>query len=66
MPEGGQLSISTRQENSTVFIEIADSGIGITNRDLRKIYDPFFTTKSGSRGTGLGLAVSYGIIREHS
>ncbi len=66
MPEGGQLSISTRQENSTVFIEVADSGIGIANRDLRKIYDPFFTTKSGSRGTGLGLAVSYGIIREHS
>ena len=66
MPEGGQLSISTRQKNSTVFIEVADSGIGIANRDLRKIYDPFFTTKSGSRGTGLGLAVSYGIIREHS
>ena len=66
MPEGGRLLISTWQENSTVLVEVVDSGEGIANRDLGKIYDPFFTTKSGSRGTGLGLAVSYGIIREHS
>ena len=63
---GGRLLISTWQENSSVMVEVVDSGVGIPNRDLRKIYDPFFTTKSGSRGTGLGLAVSYGIIREHS
>lgn len=66
MPGGGRLLISTWQENSSVMVEVVDSGVGISNRDLRKIYDPFFTTKSGSRGTGLGLAVSYGIIREHS
>ena len=66
MPEGGRLLISTWQENSTVLVEVVDSGEGIANRNLGKIYDPFFTTKSGSRGTGLGLAVSYGIIREHS
>ena len=66
MPHGGELTIVTEAENSSVRVEVADSGIGIPSDQLHKIFDPFFTTKGTSRGTGLGLAVTYGIIREHS
>jgi two-component system NtrC family sensor kinase len=66
MPSGGDLMVTTRAVDSTVCVEIADSGVGISPDNLRKIFDPFFTTKATNRGTGLGLAVSYGIIREHS
>lgn len=65
MPEGGILSISTgyRKENSSVEIKITDSGKGIPPEFLPHIFDPFFTTKEG--GTGLGLSVSYSIIKKH-
>ncbi len=66
MPRGGELTIATESENSTIQVEVSDNGVGIQSEHLNKIFDPFFTTKSASRGTGLGLAVSYGIIREHS
>jgi PAS domain S-box-containing protein len=66
MPRGGELTIATECENSLVHIEVSDNGVGIPPDHLSKIFDPFFTTKATSRGTGLGLAVSYGIIREHS
>ena len=66
MPAGGDLTVATRAVESTVCVEISDSGVGISPEHLRKIFDPFFTTKATNRGTGLGLAVSYGIIREHS
>ena len=66
MPQGGQLTIRTRHHNSRVQVEISDTGVGIPAENLGKIYDPFFTTKATGRGTGLGLAVSYGIIQEHS
>jgi signal transduction histidine kinase len=66
MPRGGELTIATESENSTVLVEVSDNGDGIHADHLNKIFDPFFTTKSTSRGTGLGLAVTYGIIREHS
>jgi hypothetical protein len=66
MPHGGELTIATEAENSSVRVEVADNGIGIPSDQLHKIFDPFFTTKGTSRGTGLGLAVTYGIIREHS
>ncbi|MCZ6752330.1 MAG: ATP-binding protein [Acidobacteria bacterium] len=66
MPEGGQLRITTWAENSSLRIEISDTGTGIPPEHLKRIYDPFFTTKSTGRGTGLGLAVSYGIIQELS
>ena len=48
-----------------VVVDIRDSGVGISSENIRKIYDPFFTTKSTGKGTGLGLAVTYGIIQEH-
>ncbi len=66
MPYGGDLTVTTQAVDSIVCVEIADSGVGISPENLRKIFDPFFTTKATNRGTGLGLAVSYGIIREHS
>ena len=66
MPKGGELTVATERENGSVRVEVCDTGIGIAPDHLGKIFDPFFTTKAKSRGTGLGLAVSYGIIREHS
>jgi signal transduction histidine kinase len=66
MPRGGELTIATEAVDSTVHVEVSDNGVGIPADHLNKIFDPFFTTKGTSRGTGLGLAVTYGIIREHS
>jgi PAS domain S-box-containing protein len=65
MPRGGQLTLESQCEDSSVRVEVSDNGVGISPEHLSKIFDPFFTTKSTSRGTGLGLAVTYGIIREH-
>jgi two-component system, NtrC family, sensor kinase len=48
-----------------VMVDIQDTGVGISEDNIKRIYDPFFTTKAGGSGTGLGLAVSYGIIQEH-
>jgi PAS domain S-box-containing protein len=66
MPRGGELTLATETENSSVHVEVSDNGVGIPADHLDKIFDPFFTTKSTSRGTGLGLAVTYGIMREHA
>jgi len=66
MPRGGELTIATEGEDSSVHVEVSDNGMGIPADHLGKIFDPFFTTKTTSRGTGLGLAVTYGIMREHA
>ncbi|MDA1313267.1 MAG: ATP-binding protein [Acidobacteria bacterium] len=66
MPEGGRLTIQTREHDGTAIITVRDTGVGMTPEQSRRIFDPFFTTKGPKRGTGLGLAVSYGIIKEHS
>ncbi|MBI4460198.1 MAG: PAS domain-containing protein, partial [Acidobacteria bacterium] len=66
MPEGGRLRVVSWAEDSIVRVEVSDTGGGIPPEHLHRIFDPFFTTKSAGRGTGLGLAVSYGIITEHS
>ena len=65
MPSGGWLTLRTYADGDTFVAEIADTGQGIRREDLKRIYDPFFTTKGVGRGTGLGLAVSYGILQEH-
>jgi hypothetical protein len=67
IPEGGRIMLSTSSnEEDTLTVEVSDTGIGIAPENVAKIYDPFYTTKGVGRGTGLGLAVSYGIVQEHS
>jgi PAS domain S-box-containing protein len=80
MPTGGNIRIETRNETldepflkphelepgDYVRISVGDSGIGMDDRTQEKIFDPFFTTKEKSRGTGLGLASAYGIVKNHN
>jgi PAS domain S-box-containing protein len=65
MPKGGWLSVVTRVDAGRVSAEVADTGSGIPNEYLARIYDPFFTTKAMGQGTGLGLSITYAIVREH-
>ena len=65
MTHGGRLRIRTDQAEAKLRVWIEDTGSGITGENIKKIYDPFFTTKAVGKGTGLGLSVSYGIVQEH-
>ena len=78
MPSGGTLTLKTAlvtrnavpsSEDLTaeqyVRIDVTDTGEGIDKKDLSRIFEPFFTTKGAGRGTGLGLAVVYGILKHH-
>jgi signal transduction histidine kinase len=65
MPSGGWLTLATSCRDDTVVVEVKDTGHGIRREHIRRIYDPFFTTKGIGAGTGLGLSVSYGIVQEH-
>lgn len=64
MPEGGKLTLSSRADEQSVIVEVIDTGVGMYPEVRSRIFDPFFTTK-GKAGLGLGLAVSFGIIRRH-
>ncbi|MEW6260350.1 MAG: ATP-binding protein [Thermodesulfobacteriota bacterium] len=67
MPNGGILTIRGRKEpaGAHIYLEVSDTGQGIRPENLQHIFEPFFTTKSQGKGVGLGLAMVYGIIREH-
>ncbi|MCS7015813.1 MAG: ATP-binding protein [Gemmatales bacterium] len=64
MPEGGQIHIATSDDGTWVILRVSDTGIGMTPEVQQRIFEPFFTTKK-ERGTGLGLSVSYAIIKRH-
>jgi signal transduction histidine kinase len=59
----GGILVSSRKKEQTVEVTIRDTGKGIESSELEKIFEPFYTTKEVGRGTGLGLWVSYGIVK---
>ncbi len=65
MPNGGRLTVRTGGNDTHVTIAVADTGVGIPPENRAKLFQPFFTTKQIGRGTGLGLAVTYGIVKMH-
>jgi signal transduction histidine kinase len=65
MPDGGRLDIATIRNGNEVTVSVTDRGFGIPHDDAKQIFDPFFTTKPPGKGTGLGLAVCYGIVTAH-
>jgi len=60
------ISVSTRKDDNTILISVKDNGPGIPQKILDKIFQPFFTTKPTGQGTGLGLSLSYDIVKAHS
>ncbi len=65
MPEGGTLTVRTFKKNGFVNIRFLDTGVGIRQENIAKIFDSFFTTKASVKGVGLGLSVCYGFIKDH-
>jgi len=65
MPRGGALRVNLSDKNDWMIIRIRDEGSGIAPGDLEKVFEPFYTTKGIGKGTGLGLATCYGIIKMH-
>jgi two-component system NtrC family sensor kinase len=59
------LTINIRNEENHLVVDIIDTGCGIPQENMKKLFTPFFTTKKMGKGTGLGLAISYGIIKMH-
>ncbi|MCU0612486.1 MAG: ATP-binding protein [Candidatus Eisenbacteria bacterium] len=66
MPSGGTLAVRTSGDDQVVRCAVADTGVGIPEANVGRVFEPFFTTKQMGKGTGLGLAVTYGIIKMHS
>jgi len=68
MPNGGRLTITTGSDpdSGMVVIRVEDTGVGISPENLGKIFEPFYTTKDKGKGTGLGLAMTYGVIQRHN
>ncbi|CRN03560.1 Sensor protein ZraS [Pseudomonas sp. 34 E 7] len=64
-PERGTITISNGVDGDTVWLQVTDNGCGIAADTVQKIFDPFFTTKPVGEGTGLGLSLSYGIVKKH-
>jgi signal transduction histidine kinase len=65
MPQGGRLTLRSGQSGDQVWFSVEDTGQGIPKENVNRVFEPFFTTRQMGRGTGLGLAVSYGIVKMH-
>ncbi len=67
MPDGGTLTLGSRRVSGRheAMVEVRDTGMGIAQSELSKIFEPFYTTKAPGHGTGLGLSIAYGIMRDH-
>ncbi len=65
MQDGGKLSVTGRRSNDVVTIDVVDTGAGIAPENIGRIFDPFFTTKATGEGTGLGLWLTYGIMKNY-
>src|SRR6185295_18043303 len=60
-----EISATADPESGAVLIEVSDTGHGVEAANLRRVFDPFFTTRGVGEGTGLGLSIVYGIVRDH-
>jgi signal transduction histidine kinase/Fe-S-cluster-containing hydrogenase component 2 len=65
MPHGGRIDVRSGGDAERVWFKVSDTGVGIPTANMGKLFEPFFTTKPMGKGTGLGLAVSYGIVKMH-
>jgi two-component system NtrC family sensor kinase len=65
MPQGGDLEVSARPDIGGAVLVVVDTGMGINPEDRPHIFEPFYTSKSGGKGVGLGLSVVYGIVSRH-
>lgn len=65
MSGGGILSVRVFTENSSVLVQVSDTGCGISEQDIERVFDPFYTTSPVGKGTGLGLSICYSIVKQH-
>jgi two-component system NtrC family sensor kinase len=63
MNGSGTITLSTKSDKKNIRVAVTDSGRGLTADQIKKIFDPFYTTKQAGKGTGLGLSVSYSIVK---
>ncbi|MFA6922160.1 MAG: ATP-binding protein [Gallionella sp.] len=65
MPNGGVVMVEVRREADVALIQVSDTGCGVSSANLRRVFDPFFTTQPVGKGTGLGLSICHTIVKQH-